>query len=153
MSLVTDFELNTGAKIPAVGFGTWQARPGEVERAVEIALKSGYRHIDCAAIYRNEAEVGDGIRASGVPRSDIFITGKLWNTKHAPEDVESALDKTLRDLGTDYLDLFIMHWPVYVCFLDELSTWMNTNICLAEHSSPEMIGSQLTRLASLSCRT
>lgn len=112
MPLPTHFTLNTGAKIPAVGFGTWQARPHEVESAVEMALKCGYRHIDCASIYRNEAEVGLGIRKSGVPRSDIFITGKLWNTKHRPEDVESELDATLKDLGTDYLDLFLMHWPV-----------------------------------------
>jgi L-glyceraldehyde reductase len=112
MPLLTNFKLNTGAEIPAVGFGTWQAQAHEVESAVEQALKAGYRHIDCAAIYRNEAEVGAGIRASGVSRSEIFITGKLWNTKHRPEDVESGLDKTLEDLGTDYLDLFLMHWPV-----------------------------------------
>ncbi|CAN9206724.1 unnamed protein product [Alternaria alternata] len=92
MPIPTHFTLNTGAQIPAVGFGTWQAKPGEVERAVETALKAGYRHIDCAAIYRNEAE--------------------LWNTKHAPEDVEAALDKSLQDLGVEYLDLFLMHWPV-----------------------------------------
>jgi hypothetical protein len=114
MTLPTHFTLNTGAQIPALGFGTWQAKPGEVERAVETALRAGYRHIDCAAIYRNEAEVGHGIRESGVPRSDIFLTGKLWNTKHAPEDVEGALDQSLRDLGVEYLDLFLMHWPVYV---------------------------------------
>ncbi|RFU77422.1 gcy [Trichoderma arundinaceum] len=112
MPLETQFTLNTGSIIPAVGFGTWQARPGQVEHAVEIALRVGYRHIDCAAIYRNEVEVGQGIRASGIPREEIFITGKLWNTKHAPEDVESALDKTLKDLGTAYLDMFLMHWPV-----------------------------------------
>lgn len=109
--------LNTGAKIPTVGFGTWQAAPKEVEKAVEEALRQGYRHIDCAAIYRNEVEVGAGLKKSGVDRKDVFITGKLWNTNHRPEVVEKALDKSLKDLGVEYLDLYLMHWPVYVLSL------------------------------------
>ncbi|KAF1343802.1 NADP(+) coupled glycerol dehydrogenase [Delphinella strobiligena] len=110
--LPTTFTLNTGAKIPVVGFGTWQAAPHEVEHAVETALKEGYRHLDCAAVYGNEVEVGEGIRKAGIPRKDIFITSKLWNNKHAPADVEPALDQSLKDLGVDYVDLYLMHWPV-----------------------------------------
>jgi diketogulonate reductase-like aldo/keto reductase len=112
MALNRSFNLNNGQSIPAVGFGTWQAAPNEVEIAVEVALRAGYRHIDCAAIYRNENEVGEGIRKSGVKREDIFVTGKLWNTEHRPEDVEAGLDKSLADLGTTYVDLYLMHWPV-----------------------------------------
>ncbi|KAH8657194.1 NADP-dependent oxidoreductase domain-containing protein [Tricladium varicosporioides] len=112
MASQRSFTLNTGAKIPAVGFGTWQAAPHEVERAVETALRCGYRHIDCASIYRNETEVGAGIKNSGVKREEIFITSKLWNTHHDPKDVESALDKSLKDLGTSYVDLYLMHWPL-----------------------------------------
>ncbi|TKA82450.1 hypothetical protein B0A49_00049 [Cryomyces minteri] len=118
--LPTTFTLNTGARIPTVGFGTWQAAPREVEAAVETALRAGYKHIDCAAIYRNEAEVGEGIRKSGIDRDEIFVTGKLWNTHHAPEDVEMALDQTLRDLGTSYVDLYLMHWPVYESLVSTL---------------------------------
>jgi diketogulonate reductase-like aldo/keto reductase len=112
MALKRTFKLNTGAEIPAVGFGTWQAAPHEVENAVEIALRAGYRHLDCAAIYRNETEVGLGIKKSGVDRSEIFITSKLWNSKHDPKDVEAALDQSLQDLGVEYVDLYLMHWPV-----------------------------------------
>ncbi|KAG6829785.1 hypothetical protein H0H92_003440, partial [Tricholoma furcatifolium] len=92
--------------------GVWKASKGEVGLAVETALKAGYRHIDGAWIYRNEAEVGKALRASGVPRKDVWLTSKLWNTFHAPEDVEPALDESLSRLGTDYLDLYLIHWPV-----------------------------------------
>ena len=99
-------------KIPALGLGTWRSPPGQVASAVAYALKSGYRHLDCAGGYGNEKEVGEGIRASGVPREDIFITSKLWNTKHHPEDVEKACKQTLTDLGVNYLDLYLIHWPM-----------------------------------------
>merc|ERR1712130_1003884 len=103
----TSFTLNNGTKMPLLGLGTWKSKSGEVETAVEHALRKGYRHLDCAAFYGNEAEVGAGIVASGVARSEIFITSKLWNTKHHPEDVEAACRKTLEDL-----DLYLIHWPV-----------------------------------------
>ncbi|KAI5788311.1 aldehyde reductase [Geopyxis carbonaria] len=113
MSLASKtYKLNTGAEIPAVGLGTWLSKRGEVKDAVEWALKGGYRHIDAAAIYNNEEEVGEGIKASGVPRSEIFLTSKLWNNRRRAADVELACDESLKALGTDYLDLYLVHWPV-----------------------------------------
>ncbi|KAH7139788.1 aldehyde reductase [Dactylonectria estremocensis] len=112
MSSGRTFKLSSGHSMPAVGLGTWQSGPNEVARAVEYALKHGYRHIDAAAVYDNELEVGAGIKASGVPRSEIFLTSKLWNTHHKGPDVEEALDQSLSDLGTDYVDLYLIHWPV-----------------------------------------
>ncbi|ORX85296.1 Aldo/keto reductase [Basidiobolus meristosporus CBS 931.73] len=106
------FQLASGSQIPLVGFGTWQSPKNEVRKAVEIALKAGYRHIDCAYIYGNEEEVGEAIAASGIPREKLWITSKLWNTFHDPADVPSALDLSLKKLGVDYLDLYLMHWPV-----------------------------------------
>ena len=110
-TLDTKFKLNTGAEIPAVGFGTWQDKD-EQEGAVAEALKAGYTHIDTARIYGTEPAVGAAIKKSGIPRSKIFITTKLWNNSHHPDDVELALDASLADLGTDYVDLYLMHWPV-----------------------------------------
>ncbi|KAL2410965.1 D-galacturonate reductase [Exophiala dermatitidis] len=110
MAPPTHFTLNTGAKIPAVGLGTWQSKPGEVRKAVAFALKDGYRHIDTALIYGNEKEVGQGIKDSGVPREEIFLTSKLWNTHHP--NVKEGLQKSLDALGVDYLDLYLIHWPV-----------------------------------------
>ncbi|KAK8858672.1 hypothetical protein IAR55_002901 [Kwoniella newhampshirensis] len=110
MSHPTSFKLNTGATVPAIGLGTWQAKPGEVRHAVAHALKVGYRHIDGALCYQNEEEVGLGIKDSGVPRSEIFVTSKLWSTFH--DRVEEGINKTLSDLGLDYLDLYLVHWPV-----------------------------------------
>ncbi|GLI77950.1 hypothetical protein PoHVEF18_006247 [Penicillium ochrochloron] len=105
------FKLNTGAQIPALGLGTWQDAAAQ-EAAVLVALQAGYRHIDTARCYGTEKAVGKAIKQSGVPRSEIFVTSKLWNNKHHPDDVGPALQETLNDLGLDYLDLFLMHWPV-----------------------------------------
>uniref|UniRef100_A0A0W0FC17 NADP-dependent oxidoreductase domain-containing protein n=1 Tax=Moniliophthora roreri TaxID=221103 RepID=A0A0W0FC17_MONRR len=110
--LPAHYTLNNGAKIPSVALGVWQAGKGEVGPAVKTALNAGYRHIDGAWIYRNEKEVGAALRESGVPRDQVWLTSKLWNSFHAPEDVEPALDESLAKLGTDYLDLYIIHWPL-----------------------------------------
>ncbi|KAJ5963057.1 hypothetical protein N7481_013362 [Penicillium waksmanii] len=110
MSVPSHFKLNNDVSIPAVGLGTWQAKPGEVGNAVSHALKSGYRHLDCALIYQNEGEVGDAIKGSEVPREEIFITSKVWNTHQT--NVAEGLAQTLKDLQTDYLDLYLVHWPI-----------------------------------------
>ena len=106
--------LSNGASMPLLGLGTWQAPKGEVGAAVAAALKVGYRHIDCAAIYGNEKEVGVALAAalgSGMRRKDVFVTSKLWNSEHAPEHVRAACVQTLADLQLEYLDLYIIHWP------------------------------------------
>ncbi|KAJ6082466.1 hypothetical protein N7499_007340 [Penicillium canescens] len=122
MSLGRTFKLNSGYDIPAVGLGTWLSKPHEVEQAVEAALRQGYRHIDAAACYQNENEVGNGWKKSGVPREEIFITSKLWNTHHHPDNVEEGLNKTLKDLQTDYLDLYLIHWPTAFAYTNETLT-------------------------------
>lgn len=111
-SLPSHYTLPSGDKIPSVALGVWQAKPDEVGNAIKVALGAGYRHIDGAWAYGNEAEVGRAIEESSVPREEMFITTKLWNSFHAPEDIEPTLDDSLEKLRTDYLDLYLIHWPV-----------------------------------------
>lgn len=106
-----NYELNNGYSIPSIGYGTWRTPQAVATDSVLCAIKEGYRHIDCAAVYKNEAEVGNGIVQSGVKREDLFITSKVWNTERGYEKTKAAFEKTLKDLQTDYLDLYLIHWP------------------------------------------
>lgn len=105
--------LNNNYKIPNIGFGTFRTPSGEeTEKSVIDAIKSGYRHIDCAAAYGNEKSVGEAIRKSGVAREELFITSKLWNDDKGYENTLAAFNRTLEDLQLDYLDLYLIHWPI-----------------------------------------
>jgi diketogulonate reductase-like aldo/keto reductase len=113
------FKLNNGVSIPAVGFGTFanEGSQGETYKAVTHALKAGYRHLDCAWFYQNESEVGDAVRdflqeTPAVKRGDIFICTKVWNHLHEPEEVKWSLQSSLEKLQVDYVDLFLVHWPI-----------------------------------------
>ncbi|MBW3091321.1 aldo/keto reductase [Bifidobacterium miconisargentati] len=113
MAIQSTIMLNNGTVIPQVGLGVFQTPDGETTvNAVESALAAGYRHIDTAMIYGNEASVGEGIRRSGVPRDDIFLTTKLWNDDIRARRAKDAFQESLDRLGVDYVDLYLIHWPV-----------------------------------------
>ncbi len=112
MNKLTDgYKLSNGVSIPCIGFGTFLTPEDEVTLSVKAALEAGYRHIDAAAIYGNEKGVGRAIKESGVPREEIFVTSKVWNTERGYEKTKAAFQKTLDDLGLTYLDLYLIHWP------------------------------------------
>jgi 2,5-diketo-D-gluconate reductase A len=108
---IPNITLNNGQTIPQFGFGVFQIEPKDTAAAVTTALEAGYRHIDTAEMYGNEAEVGEAIARSGLDRTEVFVTSKLNNGSHAPDDAREAFDATLKALGFDYVDLFLIHWP------------------------------------------
>ena len=104
--------LNDGNSIPTVGFGVFKVPAAEAERAVETALQAGYRHIDTAAVYGNERETGRAVAASGVPRDELYLVTKLWNSEQGYDSTLAAFDVSMERLGLDYLDLYLVHWPM-----------------------------------------
>jgi 2,5-diketo-D-gluconate reductase A len=121
---VPTVDLNDGHSIPQLGFGVFQIDPGETAAAVSEALEVGYRHIDTAEMYGNEKGVGEAIRASGLDRGDVYVTSKLNNNVHRPDDARRAFERTLADLGFEYVDLFLIHWPLPTRYDgDYVSTW------------------------------
>lgn len=125
MNLNDTYKLSNGVEIPIIGFGTWQAENGEIAyNSVISAIKAGYRHIDTAEGYGNEESVGRAVKDSGIPREQLFITSKLWNDLHGYDNTMTAFEGTLKALDTDYLDLFLIHWPNPLKFRD---CWQETN--------------------------
>ncbi len=110
------YKLNNGIEMPALGLGVFLSEPEKTEVAVRSSLEDGYRLIDTAAAYRNEEQVGEGVRSSGIPREEIFITTKLWMSDYGYEQTLRAFDTSLRKLGLDFLDLYLIHWPVPSAF-------------------------------------
>src|ERR1700680_1778239 len=124
VSDIPEVKLNDGTQIPQLGFGVFQIEPDKTAAAVKTALEIGYRHIDTAEMYGNEKEVGQGVRDAGLDRAEVFITSKLNNGFHKPDDARRAFDRTLSALGSDYVDLFLIHWPLPTLYDgDFVSTW------------------------------
>src|SRR4029079_9622726 len=111
MTVVPSIQLNDGNSIPQLGFGVFQIPPEQTVDATRLALEIGYRHIDTAEMYGNEREGGEDIRASGLDRGEVFVTSKLNNGEHRPDDARRAFAGTLSELGFDHVDLFLIHWP------------------------------------------
>jgi 2,5-diketo-D-gluconate reductase A len=124
LSAVPNVTLNDGNTIPQLGFGVFQIEPKDTAEAVIEALRVGYRHIDTAEMYGNEKEVGEAVRTFGLDRGDVYVTSKLNNAFHEPQDAREAFDRTLSELGFDYVDLFLIHWPLPTLYDgDFVSTW------------------------------
>ncbi|XP_042900324.1 aldo-keto reductase family 1 member B1 [Parasteatoda tepidariorum] len=137
IKLAPKIKLNNGMEMPLIGLGTWKSKPGEVFEAVKCAIQCGYRHIDCALAYENEEEVGNAIKEKiadkTVTRQDIFVTTKAWNTFHRREKVIESCKRSLKDLQLDYVDLFLIHWPIAYKEGDELFPEDENNETLTEN--------------------
>ena len=124
MSTVPSLPLNNGRSIPQLGFGVFQIDPADTVDAVTTAFEAGYRHVDTAQMYGNEAEVGEALRRSGLDRDEVFLTSKLNNGFHEPDEARRAFDRTLDALGVEQIDLFLIHWPLPTLYGgDFVSTW------------------------------
>ncbi|KAI1107972.1 Aldo/keto reductase [Jackrogersella minutella] len=136
--------------IPRFGLGTWLSDKAKVAHAVEYALKSGYNHVDAALIYRNEDETGKGIAKAGVAREDIWVTSKLWNNHHRADEAIKAIKKSISDLGVEYLDLYLMHWPV--AFVPDQGTQIDeeTSIFDTWRTMEDLVRANLTRHIGIS---
>ena len=123
MTAVPDIKLNNGVTIPQLGFGVFQVKPEQTVEAVTRALEAGYRHIDTAAMYGNEAEVGQAVKSSGIDPSEVFVTSKLNNNAHQPDAALRAFEETYAKIGKDQLDLYLVHWPLPTIGIDYVDTW------------------------------
>ena len=140
MTAVPDIMLNNGQTIPQFGFGVFQVRPSDTAAAVATALQAGYRHIDTAEMYGNEQQVGEAFARSGLDRADVFVTTKLDNQSHRPDDARRAFSESLSALGFDYVDLFLIHWPLPTRYGgDYVSTW-NTLVEFYQDGRARSIG-------------
>jgi len=148
-STIPSLTLNDGNTIPQLGFGVFQVPPDDTAKVTLDAFEAGYRHIDTAQMYRNEKGVGEAIRASGLAREDVYLTTKLNNGFHRPDDARRAFDQSLTDLGTDHVDLFLIHWPLPTQYDgDFVSTW-NTLIEFKQDGRARSIGVSNFQVAHL----
>src|SRR5215211_4308058 len=132
--------LNDGTEIPQLGFGVFLVSPDQTQRTVEQALEVGYRHLDTAQMYGNEAEVGAAIAASGVPRGELYVTTKLNNGNHLPDDARRSFAESLERLGLDHVDLFLIHWPLPTRYDGDFVTTWRTMIEFAQDGRARSIG-------------
>jgi 2,5-diketo-D-gluconate reductase A len=155
MTTAPTLTLNNGVEMPALGLGVYQSSPEDTVTAVQTALEAGYRLIDTAAGYGNEREVGEGLRRSGVDRSEVFLTTKLWISDYGYDETLTAFDASLRRLGTDYVDLYLLHWPMPNEFERTVGAWKAAEKLLADGRARAigMCNSSAQDLEALAART